>query len=111
MTVTPPPPLEQQYVPAALAATQSSEGSGVALPVQLSPVSVPVQTTVESEEQESVVTLAEQPAPVSKSDKNPRAMNQEIRMRVRLSAFALWRIYSDSANDSLQRLERLFTSV
>jgi hypothetical protein len=105
------PPLEQQYVPAAVAATQSSEGSGVALPVQLSPVSVPVQVTVESEEQESVVTLAEQPAPVSKSDKNPRAMNQEIRMRVRLPAFALWRIYSDSANDSLHRLERLFTSV
>jgi hypothetical protein len=108
----PPPPSAQQYVPAAAAATQLSESGGVALPVQLSPVSVAsVQVTVESVEQESVVTLAEQPAPVSKSDKNPRAMNQEIRMRVRLSAFARWRIYSDSANDSLQRLERLFTSV
>jgi hypothetical protein len=93
----------QQNVPAAVAGAQvPSEASGVALPVQLNPSSPVSQVTVESAEQESVVTLAEQPAPVSKSDKNPRAMNQEIRMRVRLSAFAPWRIYSDRCPYSLR---------
>jgi hypothetical protein len=88
-TTTMVPPAAQQYVPAAVAATQSpSVASGVAEPVQLNPVSVPLQVTDESELQVSTVaeTLAEQPAPPSKSERSPKETNQEIRMRVRLPA-------------------------
>lgn len=77
----------QQNVPAVACSVQSPSPVGERLPVQLNPSSPEAQVTVVSEEHESVVTLAEQPAPVSKRDKNPRAMNQEIRMRVRLPAF------------------------
>lgn len=105
-------PAEQQYRPVPSPMQLPAAASGTALPVQLYPVPA-LHEMVESVLHVSTVTLAEQPAPPSKSEKSPRTTNQEIRMRVRLSVLRLEEIYSDGppilGDESAGAGERLFT--